>query len=231
MSIYPLNESKRILEKSGYSINDPWDIVDGFEKLLANFCGSKFAISLDSCTNALFLALKYKKYCSLDIEIPSRTYLSVPQTIIRSKNKPIFKDYEWSGIYQLGKTNIYDSAGRVKRDMYISNSFMCLSFHLKKNIPIGKGGMILTDDEDAYKWMYKAVYEGRERKENHNNITNLEFMGWNMYMAPEQAAYGIKLFNDYLKLEFVNDCASSAKYKDLSKFSIFDNIRNNSSFF
>ena len=143
----------------------------------------------------------------------------------------MFKDYNWSGIYRLGETNIYDSAGRVKRDMYISNSFMCLSFHFKKNIPIGKGGLILTDNEDAYKWFYKAVYEGRERRENHNHINNLEFMGWNMYMAPEQAAYGIKLFNDYQKLEFVNDCASSAKYKDLSKFPIFKNIDNHRIFF
>ena len=36
----------------------PWDVVSGFELLVSNFCGSKFAVALDSCTNALFLFTK-----------------------------------------------------------------------------------------------------------------------------------------------------------------------------
>ena len=231
MSIYSIDSAKKILIDKGYEVKDPWDIVDGFERLISNFCGSKYAVALDSCTNALFLSLKYKNINSTDIEIPSKTYLSVPQTILCSGNKPTFKDFEWSGFYRLGNTNIYDSAGRVAKNMFIKNSFMCLSFHLKKNIPIGKGGMILTDSLDAYNWMYKAVYEGRDRRQNHNDIEDLEMMGWNMYMTPEQAAYGIKLFIEYLKLEFVSDCASSARYKDLKKFPIFKNIGNQTSFF
>ena len=30
---------------------------------------------------------------------------------------------------------------------YIPGSFMCLSFHIKKHLKIGKGGMILTDNK------------------------------------------------------------------------------------
>ena len=93
---------------------------------------------------------------------------------------------------------------------------MCLSFHLKKNVPIGKGGMILTDSKEAYKWMYLAVYEGRDRRENHDSINDLDTLGWNMYMTPEQAAYGIELFEDYH-----NNVAYLDKYKDLSDFKIF----------
>ena len=221
MSIYSLDAAKTILGTKGFEVEDPWDVVDGFESLISNFCGSKYAVALDSCTNALFLSLKYNNINSTDIEIPSKTYLSVPQTILCSGNKPTFKDFEWSGFYRLGDTNIYDSAGRVAKNMFIENSFMCLSFHLRKNIPIGKGGMILTDSLDAYNWMYKAVYEGRDRRQNHNDIDNLEFMGWNMYMTPEQASYGIVLFDDYIKQGFIEDCTSSKKYKDLSKFLIF----------
>ena len=61
MSIYSLDYAKEILKTKGFEVHDPWDIVDGFEKLIADFCGSKYAIALDSCTNALFLSLKYNK--------------------------------------------------------------------------------------------------------------------------------------------------------------------------
>ena len=218
MGIYNLNKAISILQQNQIIVSDPWDIVDGFERLISNFCGSRYAIALDSCTNALFLCLKHNKIKEQSIEIPAKTYLSVPQSIIRSGNNPVFINDEWTGFYQLGKTNIYDCAGRLKEKMYIKNSYMCLSFHLKKNIPIGKGGMVLTNSKEAYDWMYLAVYEGRDRRENHDNIDDLKTLGWNMYMTPEQAAYGIELFINYKKNAPKEDVAYSAKYKDLSKF-------------
>ncbi len=48
--------------------------------------------------------------------------------------------------------------------MYIPKSYMALSFHIKKQLPIGKGGMVLTDDKKAYEWFKKARYEGRREK-------------------------------------------------------------------
>lgn len=221
MGIRNLDNAIKILNKYQIIVSDPWDLVDGFEKLISNFCGSKYAVALDSCTNALFLCLYYKKVRKLDIKIPSKTYLSVPQSILRSGNNPIFSDYNWSGFYQLGETNIYDAAGRLKEKMYIKDSYMCLSFHLKKNIPIGKGGIILTNSKEAYKWMYLAVYEGRDRRKNHDSIDDLDTLGWNMYMTPEQAAYGIELFEDYQKNNNHDDVAYADKYKDLRNFKIF----------
>ena len=44
--------------------------------------------------------------------------------------------------------------------MYIPGSYMCLSFHHKKPLKIGKGGMILTDDEKAIETI-KMKSEGR----------------------------------------------------------------------
>ena len=32
-----------------------WDNVEFFETLVANYAGSKYAVAVDSCTNALFL--------------------------------------------------------------------------------------------------------------------------------------------------------------------------------
>ena len=46
--------------------------------------------------------------------------------------------------------------------MYIEDSFMCLSFHTKKHLKIGKGGMILTNSKEAVEWFKMARYEGRD---------------------------------------------------------------------
>ena len=129
MSIYSIDSAKEILSDKGYEVKDPWDVVDGFERLISNFCGSKYAVALDSCTNALFLSLKYKNINSTVIEIPSKTYLSVPQTILWSGNNQ-FSSFQWSGFYKLGNTNILTLLEELQR-ICIQNSFV-LSFHLRK---------------------------------------------------------------------------------------------------
>ena len=45
-----------------YNVKDAWDIVSLFEKKLAEYAGSTYGISVDNCTDALFLCLKYLKY-------------------------------------------------------------------------------------------------------------------------------------------------------------------------
>ena len=169
-----------ILQK--YNLKDAWDIVDLFEKKIAEYSGSKYAVSVDNCTNALFLCLKYLKYTG-EVIIPSRTYISVPCTIINAGAKVKFEDREWSGLYQLKPLNVYDGAVRFRRGMYKKDTFHCLSFHIRKHLPIGKGGMILTDSKDAYKWFKIARYEGRHQEIPYKD-DNFEIVGWNMYMTP-----------------------------------------------
>jgi dTDP-4-amino-4,6-dideoxygalactose transaminase len=72
---------------------------------------------------------------------------------------------------------------------------MCLSFHIKKHLKIGKGGMILTDDPDAVIWFKKARYEGRSEKLYHED--DIDMLGWNMYMTPQQASHGLSLMQNY----------------------------------
>ena len=99
---------------------------------------------------------------------------------------------------------------------------MCLSFHLKKNIPIGKGGMVLTDSKEAYDWMDLAVYEGRDRRQNHDNIDDLKTLGWNMYMTPEQAARGLMLMQNYP--DHMEDLPEEPFYRDLREFDLFKDV-------
>ena len=56
-------------------IYDNYEFIDIFEKKIAKYAGSKYAIAVDSCSNALFLCLKYLKATG-KITIPSQTYLS-----------------------------------------------------------------------------------------------------------------------------------------------------------
>ena len=143
--------------------HNPFKIVKMFEEEIAEYTGSKYAVSVDSCTNALFLCCQYLNVKK--VTIPSRTYLSVPMSIINAGGHVIFdkrhKTNHWTGNYQLKPYPIYDSAKRLTSNMYIKNSYMCLSFHIKKQLPIGKGGMILTDDKKAFDWFKRSRYEGR----------------------------------------------------------------------
>ena len=128
-----------------------------------------------------------------------------------------FRDYKWKGIYQLEPFPIYDAAKRLTSDMYIPGSSMCLSFHIKKQLKIGKGGMILTDDEDMVKWLKQARYEGRNEVGYHED--NIEMMGYNMYMEPTQAARGLMLMQNYP--EHAEDLPEEPYYRKLTDFDLF----------
>ena len=204
-------------------INNPYKIVQMFEEELATFTGAPYAISVDSCTNAIFLCCTYLKV--KEVTIPSKTYLSVPQSIIHAGGEVIFDKTEkansWSGIYQLNPYPIYDAAKRLKKEMYIDGTFMTLSFHIKKNLGISKGGMILTDNEKAAQWFKKARYEGRSEKNYKED--DITFLGWNMYMTPQQAAHGLALLQNYSSQASDQDELNG--YRDLTEFSIFKKNR------
>lgn len=199
--------------------NNPYKIVKDFEDEVAEYTGAKYAVSVDSCTNALFLVCKYLGVT--EVTIPSKTYLSVPQSIIHSGGEVIFDKREetnnWAGIYQLKPYPIYDAAKRFTSNMYIPETFMCLSFHIKKHLKIGKGGMILTDSEDAVKWFKQARYEGRNEVLYHQD--DIKMLGWNMYMTPQEASQGLALMQNYPMN--VADLDEHNGYRDLTEFTVF----------
>lgn len=198
-------------------MHNPYKIVKLFEQEVANYTNAPFAIAVDSCTNALFLCCTYLRI--KEVIIPKKTYLSVPQSIIHAGGKVVFEDIEWSGIYQLKPYQIYDAAKRFTSNMYIPQAYMCLSFHIKKHLKIGKGGMILTDNFEAAEWFKKARYEGRSEKPYAED--DIEMLGWNMYMPPDSAARGLFL---------MQNCPQSNEdlvegYRDLTEFKVFKNCK------
>jgi len=204
-------------------LHNPYKIVKMFEEEIALYTGAPYAISVDSCTNALFLACKYLQV--KEVTIPSKTYLSVPMSILNAGGEVIFdttpSTNHWTGIYQLKPYPIYDAAKRLTAGMYLEGSIMCLSFHIKKHLGIGKGGMILTDNPDAMEWFKKARYEGRSEKFYKEDV--IESIGWNMYMTPQEAAHGLALLQNYP--EHNRDLDEVNGYRDLTEFPVFNNCK------
>ena len=85
----------------------------------------KLNVTVDNCTDALFLCLKYLK-ASGDVTFPARKYLSVPGAIIHAGCNIRFDDINWKGIYQLKPLPIIDGAGRFTEGMYVPNMYQCL---------------------------------------------------------------------------------------------------------
>ena len=207
-----------------YNVSDAWGVVDIFEKKIAEYSGSKYAVSVDNCTNALFLCLKWLK-ANETITIRVKTWCSDPCTIKHAGCNIKFEDREWSGAYQLKPFPIWDGAVRMKRGMYKPNTYHCLSFHIRKHIPIGKGGIILTDNKDAYDWFRTVRYCGRTMSDDGVNYLMykddpIKSVGWNMYMTPEQAARGLELFENIK--DDNPDQESSGSCKDLSLLNIYE---------
>ena len=198
--------------------HNPFKIVEMFEETVADYTGAPYAVSVDSSTNALFLCCKYLKVDT--VTIPARTYLSVPQSIIHAGGNLLFSEKDWKGIYQLEPYPVYDSAKRLTSGMYIPGSFMTLSFHIKKHLKMGKGGMILTDNKEAAEWFLRARYEGRSKVKYHED--NIEICGWNMYMTPQEAAHGLALMQNFP--EHNEDLPENPPYRDLREFELFKNV-------
>jgi dTDP-4-amino-4,6-dideoxygalactose transaminase len=204
------------IKNRGHDIKDPWDAVDLFEKTIAEYAGSRYAVAVDNCTNAIFLCLKYLR-CDAKkqvITVPKRTYASVPMIIHNANCKYTFRDISWTGLYQLKPYPIYDSALRFTKNMYVKDSFQCLSFHRKKILKLMKGGMILTNSLEASEWFKSARHSGRHLyKGTFYKDDSFKIMGWNMYMHPEYAARGLLIFEQLPEKNL--DVGGSEIYSDL----------------
>lgn len=193
-----------------------YEAVKKFEDVIAEYTGAKYAVAVDSCCNALFLCCKYSMVTVATI--PKRTYPGVACAIINSGGKVEFADSAWVRSYQLKPYKIHDCALLFEAGMYVKGSLMCLSFHVKKPLPIGRGGMILTDSKKAADWFRKARFDGRSECSLADD--NINMVGWNMYMTPEQASRGLLLFETGWHSSMLL-FAKNQGYPDLSKIKAY----------
>ena len=165
-----------------------FEVVKEFENKIAKFFGAPYAVAVDCCTHGIELCLRQQEV--LTLIVPKRTYLSVPMLANKLNIRLQWNDEQWEDYYWLEGTNIIDAAVLWKKDSYIPNTFMCVSFQFQKHLSLGRGGIILTDNKEAAIELKKMSYDGRLPNVPWRN-QNIDTMGYHYYMAPEIALMGL----------------------------------------
>jgi len=234
---------------------NPHQVTKDFEKAIGEYTGAPYVVAVNSCTMALLLAVAWHlQKTAMDrlprkginmrrewgaiyeervcVEIPKRTYVGVPMSIIHAGGRPTFRDEDWLGWYQLKPLRVWDSARYFSANMYsglmhdlrgiralrtMEGQMVCVSFHAAKTLGIEQGGAILLDDPEADLWLRRARFDGRA--EGVAPKDQKEWMvGWHCYMNPSTAAQGL------LKLHSLprhNAPLPNDPYPDLSTMEIF----------
>ena len=192
--------------------------VKVFEEKVAAFFGSKYAVAFDSCTHGLEAALHLKQIKK--INVPKRTYISIPFLAKKLKIDLEWRDESWQDYYEIAP-GIFDAAVLWKRDSYIPGSIMGLSFQFQKHLSLGKGGMLLCDDLETARALKKLSYDGRVPDIPWREQDIASF-GLHYYMTPETAALGIEKLPLAIETEprkwVVTD------WPDLTEMSVWNNL-------
>jgi len=166
--------------------------VTALENEIANFFGAPYAVAVDCCTHGLELCLRLSEVQT--IEVPRHTYISVPFLADKLNIKREWKIENWKDYYSLTdkdpRWKIIDAAVLWKKNSYIPGTYMCISFQFQKHLSLGRGGIILTDNEDAAKELKKMSYDGRT-PDTPWREQNIKTIGYHYYMTPETAQNGL----------------------------------------
>jgi dTDP-4-amino-4,6-dideoxygalactose transaminase len=193
-----------------------FEAVTEFEEKIASFFGAPYAVAVDCCTHGIELCMRYKNVEKMIV--PAHTYISVPLLSKKLNIELEWKEEDWRDYYYIGNTNIIDAAVLWRKDSYIPNSFMCISFQFRKHLSLGRGGVILCQEESDSQNLKKMSYDGRMP-----NIPwadqNISTMGYHYYMTPEVASMGLKKLPD--AIESKPRQWTLADWPDLRKMDIF----------
>ena len=168
-------------------MSNPHQITRDFEKAVAEYCGSRFAVAVNSCTAALLLCCAYHEVG--EVEIPKRTYVGVAQSILNAGGTVRFRDERWSGAYRLEPYPIVDAARRFTTGMHERGDFTCISLHVSKICGVDQGGVILHDDPDADPIFRKMRFDGRT--EGVHPKFDTFSRGFHCYLSPSVAAQAL----------------------------------------
>lgn len=183
-----------LIEQAGYEFNQTWQVVDLFEKKLAEFFGAPYAVVTDCCTHAIELCFRIIDQPKQTVDVPVHTYMSVPMMLTTINQPWQFVDNKWTDWYAFDSLPIIDAAFMWRRNSYQPGTLTCVSFQQKKHIAIGRGGVILTDSKDYYERLQRLCRDGRDRTLLQAD-DDVKEIGYHYYMTPEDAARGILLFD------------------------------------
>ena len=212
----------KLLTQAGYEFDQPWQIVDIFETKIAEFFGARYAVAVDSCTHALELSLVLLNQFEVNVEIPVQTYMSIPMMLTKIRQPWHFVNRKWTDYYSLNPLPVIDAAFMWQRNSYVPDTLTSISFQFKKQLAIGRGGAILTNDKEYYCRLQRMCRDGRDREilQQHDDILEI---GYHYYMTPEDAARGILLFDQLHNQPVIS--RSSDQYKILTDYSVYKNYQ------
>lgn len=174
-----------------------FNVVTEFENKVAEFFGAPYGITVDSCTHGVELSLRLTE--ANYISVPKHTYLSIPFLSEKLWIERIWVDENWVNYYYL-TDRVIDAAVLWKKNSYTPNTFMCISFQYQKHLSLGRGGIILCDNEEEAVQLKKMSYDGRLP-----NIPwrdqNIDTIGYHYYMTIESAQLGLDKLDDAINRE------------------------------
>lgn len=141
-----------VIDTSNFSHLLHGEVVEEFESKFCEYVGAKYACSVSSATNAIFLAFLNK---GMTINVPSVIPPVVCNGLITGGNKVNFTDNtEWVGdsyiLHQFEDYKVIDSAQKVQRDQFKNEAddkdLMIFSFYPTKPIGSCDGGIIVSND-------------------------------------------------------------------------------------
>ena len=194
-----------------------FQIVQDFEKEIAKFFGAPFAIAVDSCTHGIELALRYTN--ANKISVPKHTYISIPFLANKLNIELEWREEEWLDYYYL-TDNIIDAAVLWKENSYIPNTMMGVSFQYQKHLSLGRGGVLLLDNQTDAIELKKMSYDGRMPVIPWRD-QNISTFGYHYYMTPETAKNGLDKLPDAIKNKPRQWVVSD--WPDLTQMEVFKN--------
>lgn len=196
----------------------PYEITRQFEQALCAYTGAPFAVAVNSCSAALLLSLLWgsRDYQPI-VNIPRRTYVSVPCAIRLAGLRVDWRDEDWRGQYQLRPFPIMDSARRFTSAMYREGLFQCVSFAAAKILGAEQGGAILHDNAEADAYFRRMRFDGRTEGVDPQDDT-FDIVGHHCIMIPSVAATLLVRLHHLPKH---NADLAHYEYPDLSKHKAF----------
>jgi dTDP-4-amino-4,6-dideoxygalactose transaminase len=167
-------------------------VVEEFENNFCDYVGAKYACSMNSATNSIFLIFLNK---DTQVEVPSIIPPVVCNALLTSGNKIKFTDnIKWVGdsyvLHDFGNYKVIDSAQKVRRNQFKleanDNDLMFFSFYPTKPVGSCDGGIIVSNNKEKIQWFKEACLNGMSFAEN-NWDRKIKFPGYKMYMNSFQA--------------------------------------------
>lgn len=186
------NINNYIIDTSKFKSHLHDKVVTEFEESFAEYVGAKYACSINSATNAIFLLFLNK---NIKVNVPSMIPPVVLNALITSNNTINFiDDVDWIGssyiLHKFKDYNVIDSAQRVDKDQFKNEAndtdVMFFSFYPTKPVGGVDGGMIVSNDYEKISWLKEAVLNGMSFSEN-NWDRKIKFPGYKMYMNSIQS--------------------------------------------